>query len=125
LPTVGITQFSGFVSSTPITSLTYTVNNDHWIVTDLFLAKANVTLPTAIVSVPYVYILQEQGGVGPLTWSLASGTLPPGINLSPSGILSGTATTPGIYTFTVTVRDGSSPQKVVTSGNVTINVPSP
>jgi len=36
LPTVGITQFSGFVSSTPFTSLTYTVNNDHWIVTERF-----------------------------------------------------------------------------------------
>jgi hypothetical protein len=125
LPTVGSTQFSGFVSSTPFTSLTYTVNNDSWVVTDLLLAKANVTLPTAIIGVPYTYILQEQGGVGPLHWTVASGALPPGITLSPSGIISGTPTASGPYTFAATVTDGSNPQKSVTSGTVTINVPSP
>jgi hypothetical protein len=125
LPTVGQTQFSGFVSSTPFTSLTYALNNDSWVVTDILLAKANVTLPTATLNVPYAYILQEQGGVGPLNWTLASGNLPSGITLSPSGIISGTPTTSGIYTFTANVTDGSNPQKSVTSGTVTINVPSP
>ena len=125
LPTVGSTQFSGFVSSTPFTSLTYTVNNDSWVVTDLLLAKANVTLPNAALNVPYAYILQEQGGVGRLNWTLASGGLPPGITLSSSGIISGTPTASGIYTFTATVTDGSNPQKSVTSGTVTLQVPSP
>ena len=93
----------------------------------MLLAKANVTLPTAIANVKYAYILQEQGGVGPLT--LDSGQRArflPGINLSPSGIISGTANdASGISTFTVHVTDSSNPQKSVTSGTVTINVPSP
>jgi hypothetical protein len=125
LPTVGQTQFSGFVSSTPFNSLTYTVNNDSWVVTDLLLGKANVTLPTATFNVPYAYILQEQGGVGPLTWTLASGTLPPGISLSPNGILSGAATASGVYSFAVHIVDSSNPQKVLTSGNIAINIVPP
>jgi hypothetical protein len=123
LPTVGNTAFSGFVSSTPFNSLTYTVNNDSWVVTSLLLAKANVTLPTATLNVPYAYVLQEQGGVGTLNWTLASGTLPPGVTLRPSGLLFGTPTASGNFQFTVTAKDGSSPQKSVTSGTVTLQVP--
>ncbi len=123
LPTLGTTAFSGFVSSTPFNSLTYTINNDSWVVTSLLLAKANVTLPNATLNVPYGYILQEQGGVGPLNWTLASGTLPSGIILRPSGIIFGTPTASGIFQFTVTATDGSNPQKSVTSGTVTLRVP--
>jgi hypothetical protein len=124
LPAVGQTQFSGFVSSTPFNSITYTINNDSWVVTSLLLAKANVTLPDANVTVPYTYILQEQGGVGQLHWAASAG-LPPGITLSPSGIISGTPTTGGVYTFTATVTDSSASPKSIVSGNLTINVPSP
>ena len=123
LPTVGVTQFSGFVSSTPFTSLTYTVTNDHWIVTDLLLAKANVRLPDAAANAKYTYILQEQGGVGSLNWTLSSGALPNGLNLSTSGIISGTPTASGISTFTVHVTDSSNnPQKSTTSGTITLQV---
>jgi hypothetical protein len=123
LTTVGTTAFSGFVSSTPFNSLTYTVNNDSWVVTRLLLAKANVTLANATLNAPYAYILQQQGGVGPLNWTLASGTLPPGVILRPSGIIFGTPTASGIYQFAVTAIDGSNPQKSVTSGTVTLRVP--
>ena len=36
-----------------------------------------------------------------VTWSLNSGTLPPGIGLSPDGVLSGTPTTEGAFQFVV------------------------
>ncbi len=39
------------------------------------------------------------------TWSVASGTLPPGVRLSPSGALSGTPTTPGTSTAVVRFVD--------------------
>jgi hypothetical protein len=117
------TQFTGFVSATPFTSLTYTINNDHWVLLDLLLATANVGLPDAPVNKPYTYFLQEQGGVGPLTWSLPVGSaLPQGLNLSPSGIISGTPTFVGNYTFTVHVVDSSSTPKNITSGNVALRV---
>ena len=34
-------------------------------------------------------------------WSVSSGTLPPGLTLDSDGTISGTPTTPGVYTFTV------------------------
>ena len=126
LPTEGSTRFSGFVSATPFSSLTYTVSNDHWVVTDILLSSENIKLPDAPVNKPYTYFLQEQGGVGPLTWSLPAGSaLPQGLNLSQSGIISRTPTVTGNYTFTVHVVDSSNPQKSVTSGNVTLNVFAP
>ena len=124
LPTVGTTQFSGFVSPTPFSSLTYTVTNDHWIVTDLLLATANLSLPDATETTPYGYVLLQQGGVGPLTWTLANGTLPNGLSLSLSGVISGTPAvdSSGTYTFAVHVKDSSNPPKNITSGNLSLRV---
>jgi hypothetical protein len=122
LPTVGQTQFAGFVSSTPITSLTYTVTNDDWVDLNLLLGTANATLPSATAGAPYTLLLLEQGGVGTLTWTQSGGTLPPGISLSAGGVLQGTPTTAGVYNFTVSVTDSSSPQKVASSGLLTITV---
>jgi hypothetical protein len=36
-------------------------------------------------------------------WALQAGQLPPGMGLLPSGVLTGTPTTAGTFTFTVTV----------------------
>ena len=42
------------------------------------------------------------GGTGPLTWSVAAGSLPPGLTLNTgTGVLSGTPLAAGGYTFTV------------------------
>jgi streptogramin lyase len=59
-----------------------------------------------------VQLLSIGGKPGTGTWSIASGGLPPGINLSPSGLISGQATTPGSYTVTIQVADTNSPQDV-------------
>src|SRR6202043_1271692 len=68
-------------------------------------------LPTALVNVPYSQQLEEKGGVGALTWTLSSGTLPAGLTLSTSGLLSGTPTTIGVSLFTVQVTDSSTPPR--------------
>jgi hypothetical protein len=65
-------------------------------------------------------MLLEQGGLGTLTWSQASSTLPPGITLGANGILSGTPTAAGSFTFTVQVTDSNT--RTATSGTFTINV---
>jgi len=122
LPTVGQIQFAGFVSGTQITSLTYTVSSDDWVLLNLQIAAANVTLPSATEGTAYTQILLEQGGVGPLTWTLASGTLPPGISLTASGFLQGTPTAGGVYTFTVNLTDSSTPPKSVSSGSLILTV---
>ncbi len=65
-------------------------------------------LPTAIVGVPYSQTLTVTGGTPPLSWTLASGSVP-GLTLSSAGILSGTPTTAGTTSLTVRVQDSSSP----------------
>lgn len=46
------------------------------------------------------------GGYGPYTYTQTAGTLPPGMSLNGStGILSGTPTTIGTYTFTISAQD--------------------
>jgi hypothetical protein len=49
-----------------------------------------------------------QGGMAPFSWS-ASGPLPPGLNLSSSGAITGTPAGTGTFTFSATVVDSSSP----------------
>ena len=50
--------------------------------------------------------LTVTGGTSPFTWSVSAGTLPPGLTLGAStGLLSGTPTTAGTYSFTVKVTD--------------------
>jgi hypothetical protein len=63
-----------------------------------------VTLPGAIATVGYGLVLTQTGGTGPVFWSL-SGTLPAGMTFSPSGLLSGTPTQVGSFSFTVTATD--------------------
>jgi uncharacterized repeat protein (TIGR01451 family) len=67
------------------------------------------TLPLAQVGVPYSFALQTAEGTPPLTWSLLSGALPPGLSqLSAAGVISGMPTTVGTYSFTVQVADSAS-----------------
>jgi len=78
--------------------------------------------PTDRLDPGYSIQLQAGGGKpGTITWSTAPAALPPGINLSPSGLISGQATTPGSYVFTVQAADSASPQNTATM-QYTLNV---
>ena len=55
--------------------------------------------------VRYSVVLTASGGVTPYTWSLASGKLPPGLDLSSSGAIYGKAAAAGTSTFVVKVVD--------------------
>lgn len=69
------------------------------------LAIVTTDLPDAQVGTPYSAKLQAEGGQPPYTWSLTTGNLPDGLNLIPSGEVSGTPKTPGDFAFTVRVED--------------------
>ncbi len=63
-------------------------------------------LPRATVGVMYSLQLNGAGGLAPYRdWSVESGSLPPGLTLSGNGLLSGTPTAPGTYSFVVTLVD--------------------
>ena len=65
------------------------------------------SLPAGVIDVAYSTTLAAAGGSGGLTWSLASGTLPAGLDLSAGGVLSGTPTAGGTANLTFKVTDGT------------------
>jgi putative Ig domain-containing protein/Big-like domain-containing protein len=69
------------------------------------LAIRTEALPQALEGLPYNGALEAFGGIGPYTWALESGALPAGLTMTSEGIISGRATTSGVGSFTVRVRD--------------------
>lgn len=66
------------------------------------------TLANGTTGSSYSQTLQASGGALPYSWSIVSGlgNLPPGLGLNASsGVISGTPTTTGTYSFTVRVTD--------------------
>jgi len=86
--------------------------------------------PAGQVGVAYTDTLTAAGGTAPYTWSVNSGSLPPGISLSSAGVLAGTPTTAGSYPFAVNVIDQNkgistaSITLVIGAGLLAISVPS-
>src|ERR1700722_2056622 len=63
-------------------------------------------LPNGFLGSPYSVTLGTNAGSGNDTWMVSGGSLPPpGISLSPGGLVSGTPTLAGSTSFTVTVTD--------------------
>jgi hypothetical protein len=64
------------------------------------------TPPSGVTGASYTQQFAATGGVAPYVWSIASGSIPAGLSLSTAtGLLSGTPSTPGTYTFTIGVTD--------------------
>jgi hypothetical protein len=65
-------------------------------------------LPNGTVTVAYSAVVKVKGGCAPYSWSIGPGALPAGVKKKPSSstsslALSGTPTTAGSYSFTVSV----------------------
>ncbi len=65
-------------------------------------------LPNAVVGTPYSQSMTASGGTPPYSWALSAGSLPAGLSLTASGILSGAPTVAGAFGFTVRVTDSLS-----------------
>jgi len=75
--------------------------------------------PSGRLGQPYTYDFGASGSPSP-TFSLASGALPDGLALSPAGVLSGTPTATGSYTFALKAANGLAPDAV--TGDVTVDI---
>ncbi len=66
-------------------------------------------LPDGQECTAYSTTLKKTGGTGSSSWQMASGSqAPAGLTLNALGVLSGTPTTPGSYSFTIQLSDGTS-----------------
>jgi VCBS repeat-containing protein len=60
---------------------------------------------TGILNVPFSQSFSQSGALGTATFTVASGTLPPGLTLASSGLLAGMPTQTGSFPITVRVTD--------------------
>ena len=80
---------------------------------------------TAKFGVAYSSSVTASGGAGSLTYSVASGALPPDLTLSASGAITGTPKASDIGTFTFAVKASDAFGDSATSGNYSIVVSYP
>jgi hypothetical protein len=68
------------------------------------------SLPNATQGTAYNRTITASGGVAPYTMSVSAGGLPAGLNLSGTGLLSGTPTGAGSFNFTIRATDANGCQ---------------
>jgi eukaryotic-like serine/threonine-protein kinase len=86
------------------------------------LTLAGGTLAAGTTGVAYSATVKATGGAGTFTYS-ASG-LPAGLAISTAGVISGTPTTAGTSTITVTVKDTASPVQTASAAySLTVSAP--
>ena len=94
------------------------------------VGRPGINLPLSlasrlVVNLPYTSgALPVSGGVPPYTWSTAGGALPPGLALNPAtGIISGTPTTIGTYTFAYAAQDSTGASGTVVGQLTVVRTP--
>jgi len=131
----GITLSStGLISGTPAVADTYTfsltatdsfgckVNAAYTLKVTATLVLPSAALPNGTVTVAYpsISLPVPTGGTTPYTYTAIS--LPPGLSLSTAGLITGTPTQSGTFTFPVTVTDADG-NTVTTNFTVTVRSP--
>ena len=107
-----VTLTDNNLNATP--SATQTIGLTGTIVGTLTIMPA--TLPAAAVGTPYSATLTASGGTSPYTYAISAGALPGGITLT-GGVLAGTPTASGTFSFSVTATD-STPAPGTITGTV-------
>ena len=109
--TAGTATFT--ITATDAGSPAQTANQSLSITVNPKLAVTTAILTNGVVGTAYSASLTSSGGVGTVTWTVATGTLPAGLSLSTAGAISGTPTTAGNSSFTVQAKDSGTPQQSV------------
>jgi uncharacterized repeat protein (TIGR03803 family) len=80
------------------------------------------SLPAASVGVPYSATIGATGGTQPYMFSVAAGSLPPGLTLNSTGAISGTPTQAGTSNFSVQVQDSNPVTAATATASFTMTV---
>ena len=80
--------------------------------------------PAGTLNIAYSCSLASNYGFGAVTYTLNSGSLPPGLSISGSSILGTDTTTSGVYSFQVKATDSASPANTATQ-NLSISIGCP
>jgi putative Ig domain-containing protein len=127
-PGVTINPATGVISGVPTSSGSFTATvqaQDSWnarvasatttiTIAPQPIAIATATLAAASVRQAYQATLQATGGTGLTTWTVAGGSLPAGLTLAANGVITGTPTAAGSFSFTVQAADAGWPGNVAT-----------
>jgi hypothetical protein len=82
------------------------------------------TLPAGRAGDRYETRIAASGGQPPYTFTMASGALPPGLSLRADGLLEGTPTRSGTFSFAIRASDSSTPPQTATR-NFTLQITLP
>ena len=131
---------TGVISGTPTTAgtVSFTVQvtdasnqTDSKLLSVVIASAANplsittAALPNGTVGTAYNQALTATGGTPPYGWSwtaAAGSSLPPGLNLSSTGTISGTPTMAGTFNLTVQVQDQSVPNPQNTPAQFSLTI---
>jgi len=99
---------AGCISSTTTSTGAVRVNDASVSQYILCPSITSTTLPAVKLGKAYSTTVSATGGTAPYTWSVVSGSLPTGLHLSSSGLISGTPTAAGAFSVVVQVTDSSA-----------------
>ncbi|HWX65383.1 MAG TPA: putative Ig domain-containing protein [Rhodanobacter sp.] len=80
------------------------------------------SLPAPVIGTAYSQTISATGGTAPYSFAVSAGALPAGLTLSAAGVLSGTPTATGSFSFTAQVTDSAS---VTATQNYTLLIAAP
>ncbi len=84
------------------------------------------TLPTPTIAVRYPpQSLSATGGIEPYSFDVSGGSLPPGLSLSPDGVISGMPKGSGPYSFTIRATDSTAGTALTGTKSYSLTVPLP
>ena len=125
--TTGTFTFTVQVTDASSPMLTYTKVFVISVAQPLQILPTSPTLPGGTVNTPHSVTFTATGGTPPYSWpNIGPGSAPTGLTYPNTGVLSGTPTVAGTFTFTVTVQDSSpvpltfSQQYTITIGGMTL-----
>ena len=117
----GPDSFTVQVTDAEAPAVSATENVSLYVVTPMVVPG---NLPGASLSESYAASLLPAGGLGPYSYAITAGSLPPGLALSPTARSLVSASADGTSSFTVSVTDSENPPATVTqTESITVTQP--